>query len=202
MNANEEASAHVPTSASARLGVSGPRSESEERTPTRAGPPPRGKDRPRVYRLGDAAVQELLTLILSPRYPLRLTHNALRAMRIHTALRDPNPISWRVPILMNARAQRVSGITLGADVFLAHPSLIRNWPLIAHEAAHVVQSARLQLIPFLVNYSWQWSKRRLQGLDGHAAYLAIPDEVEARAIERRAASIQTLSHPWLIELPM
>lgn len=155
----------------------------------------------RVYGLGEAAVEELSLLMLAVNYPLRTAHDALLSMRIHTSLHDPQRRAWVGVFLRRARAQRVSGITLGPDVFLAHPSLIRNWPLLAHEATHVVQTAHRRLVPFLMNYGWQWSKRRMQGMDSHTAYLAIPDEVEARSVERRAASVTTLSHPWLIELP-
>ena len=55
---------------------------------------------------------------------------------------------------------------------------------INHEKIHIRQQAELLIIGFYILYAYYWVKARLWNkLDNHAAYMAIPFEVEAYANE-------------------
>lgn len=86
-----------------------------------------------------------------------------------------------------ALARAADGIALGRRVFLRMPRE-GDWPidLIAHEVAHVAQYLRDGTLPFLWRYLRAYAAGRARGLDDHRAYLAIPYEVEARAVAATA----------------
>lgn len=96
--------------------------------------------------------------------------------------------AWQVPILAGARRNRVVGITLGLDVYFDHPHRLHDWPLIAHEVAHVMQFLRRGVPWFLVRYGAAYAAGRARGLSDRQAYLDLPDEVEARQVEHAARS--------------
>jgi hypothetical protein len=89
-----------------------------------------------------------------------------------------------------ALAARADGIALGCTVYLRRalfgPGGALPLDLLAHEVTHVAQALRDGLVPFLARYGAAYAANRARGLDDHRAYLAIPYEVEARAV---AASV-------------
>jgi hypothetical protein len=108
--------------------------------------------------------------------------------------------------LLTFLAGRMGAVTLGRHVFVSPRLLGRNaagrrtvpgW-LLAHEAAHVLQYAERGRLRFLRDYLWGffralWRGRRISRAARTAAYLAIAEECEARAVEeafrlRRAGS--------------
>ena len=99
--------------------------------------------------------------------------------------------AWQAPILAAARRNRVAGITLGTDVYFDHPGRLRDWPLIAHEVAHVVQFLERGIPWFLLRYGAGYLAGRARGLPDREAYLNLPDEVEARRVETAARNL-----PW------
>lgn len=89
-----------------------------------------------------------------------------------------------------ALARRALGITLGHRVYL-HREVVGPGgrvplSLLAHELAHVAQYLRDGTAPFLARYVTAYARNRLRGLCDQDAYLAIPYEVEARAVEAEA----------------
>lgn len=97
--------------------------------------------------------------------------------------------AWHRPILASARRQPVAGITLGPVVYVVRAALLDDWPLVAHECAHVGQVDRLGTVRFLARYGLDYARGRVRGLAHHAAYLAIADEVEARRVENAARDL-------------
>lgn len=89
-----------------------------------------------------------------------------------------------------ALAARADGIALGTRVFLRKsafgPDGRPPLELVAHEVAHVAQYLRDGALSFYARYLGAYALGRARGLGDHRAYLAIPYEVEARAV---AASI-------------
>jgi hypothetical protein len=89
-----------------------------------------------------------------------------------------------------ALATRAHGIALGRRVFVLRDLVDAEGraplDLVAHEITHVAQYLRDGTIPFLLRYGRDYLAGRARGLDDRRAYLAIPYEVEARAV---AASV-------------
>jgi hypothetical protein len=89
-----------------------------------------------------------------------------------------------------ALAARADGIALGRRIFLRHelfgPDGSVPIDLVAHEVAHVAQYLRDGTLPFCLRYAGAYAAARARGLDDHRAYLAIPYEVEARAVAASA----------------
>lgn len=98
-----------------------------------------------------------------------------------------------------ALASRADGIALGRSVFIRRdrvaPDGTLPLDLLAHEVAHVAQYLRDGTIPFLLRYARDYLAGRMRGLDDRRAYLAIPYEVEARAVAATAngADVRVLS---------
>lgn len=151
-----------------------------------------------VYRFSPDTARALADIFCREGYAPDVVAEALHSMRFVPQLRPLRWFDWRTPFLFGARLNRVSGITLGTHVFLASQPLLQNPALLAHEAMHVVQQRHSKLLPFLLRYGLQWARLRLSGLSGQAAYLALPDEQEARSIE--APAYLALRHitPWLV----
>lgn len=107
---------------------------------------------------------------LIPRLPALREIRGLRSLVAYVALRT-----------------RASGITLGDRIFFrrdcfgedGRPSL----QLLAHELAHVVQFRRDGTSRFLATYLLEYARNLGRGLAERDAYLAIPYEEEARAVE-------------------
>jgi hypothetical protein len=82
---------------------------------------------------------------------------------------------------------RASGITLGDRVFIRSDCFREHGrpplPLIAHEIAHVVQFRRDGAAAFLARYLLDYAKNLARGMAEKDAYLSIPYEEEARAVE-------------------
>ncbi|MEZ5168220.1 MAG: DUF4157 domain-containing protein [Acidimicrobiales bacterium] len=98
----------------------------------------------------------------------------------------------RVPFLAPGSA----GMTIGRFVFLrADGDRHGDRELLAHELVHVRQFSERGLLGFLVPYlrNYLSALRRLR--NHRAAYLAIPDEVEARA-EAAAWRRRRSNAPW------
>ncbi len=93
-----------------------------------------------------------------------------------------------------ALAARADGIALGREVFLRsalyRPDGRAPLDLVAHEVAHVAQYLRDGALAFYARYGAAYALGRARGLDDHRAYLAIPYEIEARAV---AASLDPTS---------
>lgn len=153
----------------------------------------------RIYRLSNDAIQTLIPLLIPRGYSEAVIRRALDRFRVIDALQPQSAMDWRRIFLFFARRNRVDGITLGHHVFLSSPTRLANVPLIAHEAVHVVQVEKRWLIPFLLRYGGEWCLLRLQGYPDHEAYLALRDEVEARAIEALIARSPRRGLAWLVE---
>jgi hypothetical protein len=151
-----------------------------------------------MLRLSEAAVDAWVALAgpASPD-PAPLRRQAATDARFHLDLHPRAAArAWHAPILAVAAAQPgVAGITLGAHVYLRHAD--PSWPLLAHEVAHVAQALRLGTAPFLARYAAAWLRHRAAGASTWHAYRDLPDEVEARAIEARAARSPAPSRPLL-----
>ena len=78
----------------------------------------------------------------------------------------------------------VVALTIGRRVWIS-PRARDVEPLVRHELVHVRQMHEHGLLPFLWKYVRHYVRNRRQGMAHHAAYLAIPFEVEAFAAERR-----------------
>lgn len=78
----------------------------------------------------------------------------------------------------------VAATTLGRWILMRRGHE-RDRSLLAHELVHVRQWRQLGAARFLVEYLGAYARGRLGGLAHHAAYAAIPFEVEARALAGR-----------------
>ncbi len=89
-----------------------------------------------------------------------------------------------------ALASRADGIALGHAVFIRRARVLPDGrvplDLIAHEVTHVAQYLRDGTIPFLLRYARDYLAGLARGLGDRRAYLAIPSEVEARAVAASA----------------
>ena len=151
------------------------------------------------YRFTSHAVEALAEIMTRRGYPHATVLRALDELRFIPDLYSPDAFDWRSPLLFGARRSGVAGIALGAKVFVVSPLHLRSPALLAHEAMHVVQQRHRKMLPFLTRYSWHWLKRRASGMNHDAAYRSLPDEEEARAIERDAVRALAANAPWLIE---
>lgn len=75
----------------------------------------------------------------------------------------------------------VAGMTLGRWV-LVRRRHERDTALLAHELVHVRQWRELGVARFLATYLAAYARGRARGLGHRAAYAAIPQEQEARAL--------------------
>lgn len=115
-----------------------------------------------------------------------LGREAARVARFST-IDQPQRV-WHRPILGPARQRGVAGITLGVFVYVARHTYLDHWPLVVHEVAHVAQFVQRGVPAFLARYALQYLQGRARGMGDHQAYLALPDEVEARAVEAQAGT--------------
>lgn len=151
------------------------------------------------YRFTHRTVEALTDVMTRRGYPRATVLRALDELRFIPDLRSPDALDWRAPILFGARRSGVAGIALGLKVFVVSPRHLRSPALLAHEAMHVVQQQHRKMLPFLTRYSWHWLKRRASGMDHDTAYRSLPDEEEARDIERDAVRALAAHAPWIIE---
>ncbi len=122
----------------------------------------------------------------------RVASEAICARAVDLALlvpREPALREVRGPrslVAYVALAARADGIALGRRVFLRSPLFGPDGrapiDLVAHEVAHVAQYLRDGPLAFYSRYVSAYALGRARGLDDHRAYLAIPYEVEARAV--------------------
>jgi hypothetical protein len=93
-------------------------------------------------------------------------------------------------LLAHIALARADGIALGRRVFVRgeHFGPDGSLPidLVAHEVTHVAQYLRDGALTFYLRYARAYGEGRANGLDDHHAYLAIPYEVEARAVAKSA----------------
>lgn len=126
----------------------------------------------------------------------RVASEAICARAVELALllsREPALSEVRGPrslVAYVALASRADGIALGRRVFLRSacfgPDGRAPLDLVAHEVTHVAQFLRDGAIAFYARYGAAYALGRARGLDDHRAYLAIPYEVEARAVAASA----------------
>jgi len=97
------------------------------------------------------------------------------------------PRSLVAHVALRARAD---GIALGRSIYVRRAALAPGGAppldLLAHEVAHVAQVIRDGALAFYVRYGAAYAAGRARGLDDRRAYLAIPYEVEARAVAATA----------------
>jgi len=86
---------------------------------------------------------------------------------------------WMRPFLW----RDVVALTIGRRVWIS-PQARDVDSLIRHEMVHVRQMGEMGVLPFLWKYLLCYLRNRRRGMGHHAAYLAIPYEVEAFAAER------------------
>lgn len=95
-----------------------------------------------------------------------------------------------IPEWLERLRPSLDGLAIGGKVWV-RSSVIgderRLLRLLIHELVHVRQWRRLGPVGFPVRYLGDYAVHRLRGLDHHAAYLAIPAEVEARQVAERFA---------------
>ncbi|MCC6873024.1 MAG: DUF4157 domain-containing protein [Sandaracinaceae bacterium] len=117
-----------------------------------------------------------------------------RAARL-TEIAAPPPRWWEVRgprslVAHMALASRADGVTLGRRVFVRQDLLTDAGAvpiaLVAHEVAHVAQIVRDGFSAFYARSALDYVRGRARGLDDRRAYLAIPYEVEARAVAATA----------------
>jgi len=119
-----------------------------------------------------------------------LRAGGIDSVRVRLLIDPVEPDSVRVriaPRLMRRFWGRgITAMTLSRTIYL-DPKLMttKGRPLIlVHELVHVRQWGELGILQFLWRYLTGYLRGRFRGLGHHAAYLAIPLEVEARAAER------------------
>lgn len=106
---------------------------------------------------------------------------------------DPEKVTVRsAPKLMRRFWGRgISAMTLPNTIFIDPVVMTRrDGPglLLVHELMHVRQWHELGVVRFLWRYLAAYLSGRMRGQGHHAAYLAIPFEVEARAAARLMGS--------------
>jgi Domain of unknown function (DUF4157) len=121
-----------------------------------------------------------------------LRAGGIDSLRVRVLIAPVDPESVRVRsapgVMRRLWGRDISAMTLGKTIFLA-PALItavqhRPGLLLIHELVHVRQWGELGVIRFLWRYLTGYLNGRWKGLGHHAAYLAIPLEVEARVAAR------------------
>ena len=91
-----------------------------------------------------------------------------------------------------------AAIVLGQTIYFAEDEYDvvtpRGLASIGHELVHVRQIGALGFPLFALRYAWAYLRGRLRGLSPEAAYLAIPFEAEAYALERALrAALETVA---------
>ncbi len=121
-----------------------------------------------------------------------LRSGGIDSLRVRLLIHPIDPESVRVRsaprIMRRLWARDISAMTLGNTIFL-DPAVLaaaqhRSSLLLVHELVHVRQWGELGVIRFLWRYLTGYLGGRWKGLGHHAAYLAIPLEVEARVTAR------------------
>lgn len=112
------------------------------------------------------------------------------AEAVATTVLEPHRFRWvgppRTMLAQVALSSGADGIALGRRVFV-HPRLFGPGAalpldLVAHEVAHVAQYLRDGHATFLARYLAAYAAGRARGLSDRRSYLAIPYEIEARAV--------------------
>lgn len=110
-----------------------------------------------------------------------------RTLLIPTRAKVLRPHTPRTLIAHIALAGAAAGITLGRKVFVVDHLFDERGEiplqLAVHEVAHVAQYLRDGHAGFLTRYLVDYARGRRRGLSDRDAYLAIPHEVEARAVD-------------------
>ena len=121
-----------------------------------------------------------------------LRSGGVDSLRVRLLIHPIDPESVRVRsaprVMRRLWARDISAMTLGNTIFL-DPAVLaaaqhRSSLLLVHELVHVRQWGELGVIRFLWRYLTGYLGGRWKGLGHHAAYLAIPLEVEARVTAR------------------
>jgi Domain of unknown function (DUF4157) len=121
-----------------------------------------------------------------------LRAGGIDSLRLRLLIHPIDPESVRVRsaprVMRRLWARDISAMTLGNTIFL-DPAVLtaaqhRSGLLLVHELVHVRQWGELGVIRFLWRYLSGYLVGRWKGLGHHAAYLAIPLEVEARVTAR------------------
>jgi hypothetical protein len=105
--------------------------------------------------------------------------------------------AWHRSVLTFAAHADINGIALGSTVYLQCPEKLNQWPLLIHEFGHVIQFHLQGRRRFLASYVLKYLKLRAQGLSDREAYLNLPAEVEARALESRAPDFRPRVFPYV-----
>jgi hypothetical protein len=121
-----------------------------------------------------------------------LRSGGIDSLRVRLLIHPIDPESVRVRsaprIMRRLWGRDIRAMTLGTTIFL-DPAVLaaaqhRSGLLLVHELVHVRQWGELGVIRFLWRYLTGYLGGRWKGLGHHAAYLAIPLEVEARVTAR------------------
>jgi len=121
-----------------------------------------------------------------------LRAGGIDSLRVRLLIHPVDPESVRVRsapgVMRRLWGREISAMTLGTTIFL-DPAVLtaakrRPGLLLVHELVHVRQWGELGVIRFLWRYLSSYVGGRWKGLGHHAAYLAIPLEVEARVAAR------------------
>lgn len=121
-----------------------------------------------------------------------LRSGGIDSLRLRLLIHPIDPESVRVRsaprVMRRLWARDISAMTLGNTIFFDPAVLTAAQPrsglLLVHELVHVRQWGELGVIRFLWRYLSGYLGGRWKGLGHHAAYLAIPLEVEARVAAR------------------
>jgi Domain of unknown function (DUF4157) len=121
-----------------------------------------------------------------------LRSGGIDSLRVRLLIHPIDPESVRVRsaprVMRRLWGRDISAMTLGHTIFL-DPTVLtaaqhRSGLLLVHELVHARQWGELGVIRFLWRYLTGYLHGRWKGLGHHAAYLAIPLEVEARVASR------------------
>lgn len=152
---------------------------------------------PTDWRLGASAGATFVRIATAAGLDPAASEQAVARARFHAPLAPSTARApWQAVILRFAARRNVLGITLGTDVFLRGPAQLDQWPLVAHELAHVVQVLTRGQARFFAGYALEYTRLRMRGMADLPAYFALSDEVEARRVEDAAARAPVPGSLW------
>ena len=86
-------------------------------------------------------------------------------------------------VIISPRFCQLMSVFINVYAITLYPFIISrdrlNITTYNHEKIHLVQQRELWVVGFYILYVWYWLKARAKGLNGSAAYYAIPFEKEA-----------------------
>ncbi len=136
------------------------------------------------YILNDAAADHAAATMAAGGIDASLARRAAGVMVLLPYISATGSVKrWHKPFLLGAAHNLVGGITLGRHVYLDGRRYLNNWPILVHECVHVAQMLERGVGRFMAGYGVDFLKNLRAGHDSFSAYLELPDELQAQAIE-------------------